>query len=344
MTQTYTHLEILVIDDASTDATPEVVTRLRNQDPRIQYVRNETNIGVAASLNKGFTLAKGKYVARMDGDDISLPDRIERQWNYLQEHPDVSIVGTSVLLLRERDDDSLRSMQRLETAVYPTSPLVTKWRMLFGCFVAHPSVMLRHQVLETLARHGEACYSSSQTSSEDYELWLRCLFHHKLRIQSMGDALLIHRKHASNVSTTRRDRQIEETQIIAARVIQSIVATTSKVDGVFGSSSPNLHRVLHPLFDVDACESVDALQHAIKVLQQLQSTVCSTPKALTTKTQIEAFECETEAILQDAAAREGQLALQAMLLDPIRGTQLWGAFAARHPQVSRAAFQRLVGK
>ncbi|KAF1326751.1 putative Glycosyll transferase family 2, partial [Globisporangium splendens] len=343
MTQTYKHLEILVIDDASTDATPELVARLQDQDPRIQYVRNDTNVGVAASLNKGFALAKGRYIARMDGDDISLPERIERQWNYLQEHQDVSIVGTSVLLLRERDENSPHSMQRLETAVYPTSPLVTKWRMLFGCFVAHPSVMLRRQVLETLARHGEACYLSSQTTSEDYELWLRCLFHHNLCIQSMGDALLIHRKHASNVSTTRRDHQVEETQTIAARVIQSIMVATNEADSVVGSSSPDLHK-LRPLFDVDACESVDMSKHAIEVLQLLQSTVCTMPKALTTKNQTEAFECETEAILQDAASREGQLALKAMLLDPIHGTQLWGAFAARHPQVSRAAFQRLVGK
>lgn len=335
--QTYTHLEILVIDDASADTTSEVLARLLAQDQRIRYIRNETNVGVAASLNKGFALAKGKYIVRMDGDDIALPQRIERQLNYLHENPEVSIVGTSVIILRAHEGSrSPTARVQLETAVYPTSPLVTKWRMLFGCFAAHPTVMLRRHVLETLASKGEECYSTSQTSSEDYELWLRCLYKYSFSIQSMGDALLVHRKHTGNVSTVRRARQIDETQAIASSVIQFIVASDDGAGGV-----PSAHVL--PLFDVNACGSVDPLKHSIAVLQKLQSDVCSSAAA-SVKAKHDELECEREYIRQDAAAREGELALKAMLIDPIRGTQLWSAFAAQHPQVSRNAFQKLFTK
>lgn len=348
MKQSYQYLEILVVDDASTDATPEIITHLQVQDPRIRYLRNATNVGVAASLNRGFAAAKGAFIARMDGDDVSLPQRIERQVLYLRENPQVAIVGTSVLILREDEEEreaEEHQLKKLETAVYPTSPLITKWRMLFGCFVAHPTVMLRREVLDSLVRDASGAapeyYSTSQTSSEDYELWLRCLYSHKLTIQSMGDALVIHRKHPSNVSTMRREKQINETQAIAAKFIQSVVNSSSHA-GKCGAV-PDTHVL--PLFDVNASYSVEDLSHSIVVLQQLQSEVCSSLKGLSVSKAVgDKLNCEKKYIYQDAAAREGELALKSMFLDPIRGTQLWSAFAMQHPQVSRSAFGKLFKK
>lgn len=343
--QTYKHLEIIVVDDASSDATSEIITRLQERDPRIRLLQNATNLGVAASLNKGFGSANGEFIARMDGDDVSVPSRIERQLDYLRENPQVAIVGASVLILRESDMSESREQGdfgRHETAMYPTSPLVTKWRMLFGCFIGHPTVVMRREVLDTLAGV-EPCeyYSTSQTSSEDYELWLRCLYTHNLVIQSMGDVLVIHRKHGSSVSKLRRESQIAETQAIATRYIQSVAIGPS--NDVSSDSIGFSTTQVQPLFDVNLSESVDTLKGSIEVLRRLQDEVCSRFSS-SSRAEEDERKCEQAYIAQDAASREGELALKSMLLDSISGSQMWSAFASRYPEVSRSAFEKLFKK
>ena len=84
LNQTYTNFEFLIINDGSTDSTEEII--LSYSDQRIRYIKNEQNLKLIASLNKGLDLAKGKYIARMDADDISLPDRLEKQVNFLERN------------------------------------------------------------------------------------------------------------------------------------------------------------------------------------------------------------------------------------------------------------------
>ncbi|TYZ65589.1 hypothetical protein PybrP1_000555 [[Pythium] brassicae (nom. inval.)] len=345
MRQTYQHLEILVVDDASTDATPDIVARLQAQDARVRLVRNAANLGVAASLNKGFAAATGELVARMDGDDVSFPSRIERQVDYLLENPHVGIVGASVLVLRDSAEPASRvhpEFALYETAVYPTSPLVTKWRMLFGCFIAHPTVMMRRTVLATLAgTEPREYYSTAQSSSEDYELWLRCLYAHNLTVQSMGDVLVVHRKHGSNVSKVRRERQVAETQAIATKYILSVAAGSG---GGGDDGGVDISRIrVRLLFDVNLSDSVDDLKGATELLHKLQAAICERPTSSSRAAQDE-HACEQLYILQDVASREGELALQAMTLDSIAGSQMWSSFASRHPEVSRSAFEKLFKK
>jgi glycosyltransferase involved in cell wall biosynthesis len=89
LTQTYTNFEFLIIDDASTDNSFEILKSYK--DDRIRLIKNEKNIGLSASLNKGLNLALGKYIARMDQDDISLPNRLEKQIEYFKEHNDICV-------------------------------------------------------------------------------------------------------------------------------------------------------------------------------------------------------------------------------------------------------------
>src|SRR5438105_464155 len=96
LSQTFTDYEFVIIDDSSVDDTWEVLTRYADHDQRLVLRRNERNMGVVLSLNRGLDLAKGKFIVRQDADDISLPQRIEKQVNYLEAHPECGLVGTDL--------------------------------------------------------------------------------------------------------------------------------------------------------------------------------------------------------------------------------------------------------
>ncbi|KAJ0404627.1 hypothetical protein ATCC90586_001196 [Pythium insidiosum] len=352
--QTYPQMEIIVIDDASTDATPALVAALAAQDTRVKLVRNDANLGVAASLNKGFSLAQGTFVARMDGDDVAFPERIQRQLQFMLEHPHVDILGTSILVGHEPSDTSIATAAAFETVVYPTSPLATKWQLLFGCFVAHPTVMMHRRVLNTIVASNGALYSTTAPACEDYDLWLRCAYQHNLTVMNMGDVLLFHRKHPLRTSTVQRHAQLRHTQQIAATWVHRLLSTPPQDDDAAPLELHAVEQALRPLLDEDQTCSVDELQAAIALLQRLEKRLCDgkrrvlpragsvIPSLQEQQLQRDEWIAETRYVQSDAASRHGELAFRAMLVDPVRGAALWSAFAAQHPHVSRTAFGRLV--
>ena len=114
LSQTFGDFELLIIDDASTDQTFDVISQYK--DKRIQKVRNYTNIGIAASLNKGLSMINSQYVARMDADDISKPTRFEKQLTYMKLHPELGFLGShmelnnkdGVIIKKQHKEDILR--------------------------------------------------------------------------------------------------------------------------------------------------------------------------------------------------------------------------------------------
>ena len=107
LAQTFTDFEFLIIDDASTDSTPKILHSY--DDPRIRIVTNEENLGLTKSLNKGLALAQGEYIARMDADDISLPERLMMQLNFLIDNKTVPLVGSGAIMIDE-DGKSIGKM------------------------------------------------------------------------------------------------------------------------------------------------------------------------------------------------------------------------------------------
>ncbi len=158
--QTFRDFEFIIIDDGSTDTSGAIVAHYQQMDDRI-HVYSQENKGLIASLNRGCQLAKGKYIARMDADDVSLPERLARQVNYLETHPNIGVLGTWVKTIDEKG----RALQEWRL---PTSPKVMGWSLLFGCCVAHPSVMMRRDIIRQVGFYRpEALYV------EDYDLWAR---------------------------------------------------------------------------------------------------------------------------------------------------------------------------
>jgi len=208
--QTFQDWELIVIDDASTDTTAEYLAGLT--DRRVRVIRNQQNLGVARTLNKALPLAAGKYIARQDADDVSLPQRLEKQVSFLDQHRDVALLGTNWSMIDEKGSVILRSTQ------VPNSDIDIKWGLLFHCCIVHPSVMLRPEVLAVVGCYPEAtefCYA------EDYELWCRIAKNH--RTAALPEAL-VHWRLNSACVTIRHDRaQLEQVAQISHAYVRWIM-------------------------------------------------------------------------------------------------------------------------
>jgi len=159
LAQTYGNLELIIVNDGSTDSTSYIVRSYN--DPRIRYYE-QTNQGIAKSLNFGIRLACGEYVARQDADDVSMPCRIEKQVAFMVSHPNYGMVGTWAEIWKE-DKKTNRSL------THPSTDEVLKFELLFDSYFVHSSVLIRKAVFQ------EVGYYTPEISRqpEDYELWSR---------------------------------------------------------------------------------------------------------------------------------------------------------------------------
>jgi glycosyltransferase involved in cell wall biosynthesis len=186
--QTYANFEFLILDDASTDQTAITIKKIK--DARIQLIEKPVNTGYTNSLNYGLSIAKGKYIARMDGDDFSLPERLQQQVDFLEAHPEVVLCGTSY-----------RIMGNSKNIGIPEENEAIKLGLLKGNCIAHPSVMFRASVFKT----HHIRYDSSREPAEDYALWVRLLSFGKLH--NLPEVLLQYRLHSGQVSRKRAEEQ-----------------------------------------------------------------------------------------------------------------------------------------
>lgn len=192
LSQSFRDFEFIVIDDGSTDSSASIIKSFH--DDRIVYVKNEQNLGIVKSLNKGISLAKGEFVARMDADDISHPLRFEKQIEFFEQNPLVAMCGGFYKII-----DNEGKIIGEET--FETDPDLLKCELMFYCPFAHPSLMIKKNVLNELNGYKEL------TPVEDYELWLR--INAKYKSVNIPEYLLFYRWHGSNISITKKNVQIK---------------------------------------------------------------------------------------------------------------------------------------
>ena len=160
--QTFTDFEFLIINDGSTDQSRNII--LSYGDPRIQLIDNPENIGLTKSLNRGLALARGELVARLDADDISHPERLEHQVEYLDRHPDSVLLGTQARVINE-----LGKVCDAKGEFRPQSRFAIHWKFLFGNPFVHSSVMFRRTVIwNELGGYDDRFFYN-----QDFELWSR---------------------------------------------------------------------------------------------------------------------------------------------------------------------------
>lgn len=198
LSQSYADFECIIIDDGSTDDSAGIIASHR--DRRFRMITHAENAGLAARLNEGVAAASGRYVARMDADDISLPDRFARQVEFMQAHPHVGACGTWV----EVAGEGIR--QRWE---YPLSHNAIHARLLFDCAMAHPTVMFDRAHLHK----ARLSYDSSYPCAQDYDLWCRAA--QELSLANLPEVLLVRRLHAGQIG--RRDANAQQRWAAAVR-------------------------------------------------------------------------------------------------------------------------------
>jgi glycosyltransferase involved in cell wall biosynthesis len=161
LNQSYENLEFVIVDDCSDDGSVQLLKTYAVEDSRIKLILNSSNAGVPATLNRGIEHCSGKYVARMDADDVSTPDRIRLQVEHMEKHPACGVVGSWIYRVRQKG--------RTRIKAFPEKNDDLKLLLLFECCFSHPSVMMRKKVLDQLP----FVYDESFSSAQDYELWSR---------------------------------------------------------------------------------------------------------------------------------------------------------------------------
>lgn len=194
LTQTYTDFELLIMDDGSTDGTLDIIRKF--DDRRIKLITHSSNIGLIETLNQGIDLCTGEYIARMDGDDIALPHRFERQVNYMDIHQDCGVCGSQVYLLG-LDAITTKPLHHEE---------IRCWQ-LFQCTIVHPTVMIRKSVLED---HGIKYLN--YVHAEDYEIWNRLSA--VTQVVNLPEVLLMYRQHSNQISNNFQQTQVIQSERI----------------------------------------------------------------------------------------------------------------------------------
>ncbi|MGP9811530.1 glycosyltransferase [Rhodopseudomonas sp. NSM] len=192
LAQTLTDLELLVIDDGSTDATPAILDEARGRDPRVVVLRQQRE-GLVAALNRGLAQARAPLIARLDADDIALPDRLARQCDYLQAHPDVVLLGGWAEIIDEHGASRNKQMR--------PSPVGLRETLAKKSPFIHPTVMFR-----TEAARRVGGYRAAFEAGEDYDFWLRLADIGEIAI--LPEVLIRYREHGGSVTRTRELRQI----------------------------------------------------------------------------------------------------------------------------------------
>lgn len=161
--QTFADFELIIINDASTDGSDAIVQKYLYDD-RIVYIKNTQNQKITKNLNMGMARARAQIVARMDGDDVCEPTRFEKQYRYLNENPDISLVGSFATLID--DHGSVIGHKKKPTSAH----VIKKDIFAYSPFI-HPSVMFRKDMIISLGGYDET-YGTCQ----DYDLWFRVIF------------------------------------------------------------------------------------------------------------------------------------------------------------------------
>ncbi len=247
LNQTYENFEIIIVNDGSIDATESII--LSYNDKRIKYIKNVSNLGLIQSLNSGIELAKGSFIARMDADDISLPNRLKHQLEFMLLNPKVGVCGCDYYQLSG-------TVKKHQTAFYKHDEIFGY--MLFNSSVVHPSLLIKKEVLQIFS----PVFDSNYKHAEDFELWAKLIF--VTKFSAINSIEFEYRVHNAQVTKVHKAEQINSANKVRKAILQ-------KAGFVFSENELAIHCKIgsSQLFN-----SITELQHVegwlTKLVQQNQ--------------------------------------------------------------------------
>ena len=204
LSQTYSNFELVILNDGSSDNSHTIISSYT--DPRIIYIKNNLNLKLIATLNLGLQKAKGKYIARIDADDIMLPNRISEQVLFLEENLDYGMVGSYVQTFGDVEG----------SIYYPLDDAYIRYTSMFYNPFVHSAVMLRASVIATHLFD----YDSTMLHVEDYALWIQIM--RVSKVANLPEILVRYRVHASQISTTYSTIQQANTMVVQQNYLHSL--------------------------------------------------------------------------------------------------------------------------
>lgn len=201
--QTFTDFELIIINDCSTDSTSEILERFSIEDSRVKVHTNEVNLRLPSSLNKAISLAQGKYIARMDADDICLPNRLEAQYTYMEQNPQIALSSCRFMTLKNGvyasgGGGGRADFESIKALLLVTNPIL------------HPGIIAKADVIRELG------YDKAFTCTEDMELWTRFVMA-GYRVEVLPEYLMIYRLHDKQITGTTLEKQHKEVVTLQKR-------------------------------------------------------------------------------------------------------------------------------
>ena len=212
LSQTFTDFELIVLDDCSPDNADEILDEYK--DPRIVRYRGEKNAGLANVLNVGMQMARGKYIARMDSDDLSVPNRLEVQVDYLEHHPDIDLCSCGMKLFGAMEDQWIRESD-FETL---------RINALFFSPILHASSVWRRDAFDKQGLR----FRQEMVPAEDYDLWCRALSG-GLRLVNIPDCLYLYRIHPDQ-ATGNTEKTLQKEQLVREGFLHTLFPKAEEKD------------------------------------------------------------------------------------------------------------------
>ena len=234
--QTFKNWELIIINDCSTDSTAGILADFSLRDERIKVYTNEVNLKLPSSLNKAISLCSGKYIARMDADDICLPERLEKQYKFMEENSDVALSSCRFLTVKNGVYASGGAGGRCDFKALRAMLLVSNP-------ILHPGVIARAEVMKKFN------YDTSLTCTEDLELWKRMVTDNQ-KIQILPECLLIYRLHDKQITSTTLERQHTEVLKIQKKYYPSLYEEMDEemqkfyIGGIYFRKNADIHKFL----------------------------------------------------------------------------------------------------
>ena len=253
--QTYQNIELIIINDNSNDGTARIIRAIN--DKRIKLINNKKNMGQSISMNIGFEIAEGTFIARQDADDISYKNRLSNQVRYLEEHPKCVLLGTNAIICDENEKEIGRT-KLIDNCKF------LKWQLLYSNKFVHSSMMIRKYVLSKYnLRYSQLIYS------QDYELWNKISKYGCINI--LDDYVVKLRKHNKSKSSKYHAEKYRNPYVISHNAITSLINVPS--------SNKYMHRklMLNPI-SLTARRAISVYYDFFKISQKIienRNTCCN---------------------------------------------------------------------